>query len=683
MSILFRAALGAALLLPACGPALAQEAQQNEPVRLEAVEVRTTRPRNATTESADEARERLGERAGATAVVDARAYRDGRASTLADALGYAPGVFVQPRFGAGEARLSIRGSGLQRTFHGRGIALLQDGSPLNLADGSFDFQAVEPLAARYIEVWRGANALEYGAATLGGAVNFVSPTGAEAPRFDARMESGSFGYRRTQVAMAGEEGRSDGYLSVTGFSQDGFRDHARQETYRLFGNVGWQSGVLDGRAYVTHVETRSELPGDLTLEQALNEPRSAAAGSVALDQRRDFRLDRLATRLAWTPAGGASVVLSAYYADKSLDHPIFQVLRQRSRDAGFDMRWRGEGSVAGLRDVLVAGIAYARGTVDDDRFANLGGRAGARTNRFEQEATTAKAYAEYQLWVDPRWVLSLGAQALRASRESRDAFVTGGIDESFDAGYGGISPKLGVRYRYDDHAQWFANVSRSLEPPTFAELSGGPGITQVDAQRATSAETGVRVQRGDFRLDAALYRARVHGELLSLSDGAGNPLGTVNAGETLHQGLELGLRWQFAAQWTWSLNGLWNDFRFANDAVYGDNDLAGVPPVQLRTQLRWSRDGQFYLAPNLQWVPDGGYIDHANSFEAPGFTVFGVRAGGELGAGWSWFVDARNLADKRWIATPGVLADARGQDQAAFLPGDGRAVYAGLEWKLR
>jgi len=58
-------------------------------------------------------------------------------------------VFVQPRYGSEESRLSIRGSGLQRTFHGRGLKLLQDGVPLNLADGGFDFQAVEPLVSRY------------------------------------------------------------------------------------------------------------------------------------------------------------------------------------------------------------------------------------------------------------------------------------------------------------------------------------------------------------------------------------------------------------------------------------------------------------------------------------------------------------------------------------------------------
>lgn len=649
---------------------------------LDRIEVHGERPRITTVDDLQRARARLDQRAGATALVDGESYRDGRVSTLVDALGYAPGVFVQPRFGAEEARLSIRGSGLQRTFHGRGLALLQDGSPLNLADGGFDFQAVEPLSTRYIEVYRGANALEYGAATLGGAINFVAPTGRDAAPLAVRAEAGSFGYARGQVALAGQGARADGYLSVTGFAQDGFRDHARQENYRLFSNAGLRLGdTLDGRVYLTHVDTRSELPGSLTLAQARANPRAAAAGNVALDQRRDFRLDRIAGTLAWTPAEGRSLVLSAYYADKSLHHPIFQVIEQDNRDAGLDLRWRDEGTLAGRRNVLVAGLAYARGDTDDDRFVNVAGRAGARTNAFEQRASNASAYVENQTWLAPRWVLALGAQGLQSSRRSRDRFITGGRDESFDVDYSGVSPKLGVRYLIDDGAQLFANLSRSLEPPSFGELSGGPNVTQVDAQRATTAELGLRLQRQALSLDAALYRARVDGELLALVDGAGNPLGTVNAGRTLHQGLELGVGWQLDDAWLLSANALWNDFCFDDDAVYGDNELAGIPPLQLRTTLRWSPREALYVAPNLEWTPQDYFVDHANTLRAPGYALLGVRVGGRIDAAWSWFVDARNLQDRRWIASTGVLADARGRDQAAFLPGDGRSVYLGVEWR--
>lgn len=638
--------------------------------------------RGRTVDSAEAARARLDQRAGATALVDGESYRDGRVSTLTDALGYAPGVFVQPRFGAEEARLSIRGSGLQRTFHGRGLELLQDGSPLNLADGGFDFQAVEPLATRYIEVYRGANALEFGAATLGGAINFVSPTGYDAAPVTVRAEAGAFGYRRGQIALAGVRGDADGYLSLSGINQTGYRDHAEQENYRLFANAGYRfSDTLDARVYLTHVDTRSALPGNLTLDESRRDPRLAAPGNLALNQRRDYRLDRIAGKLAWAASERSTLTVSAYYADKSLHHPIFQVLQQDSSDVGIDVRWRHESQWLGLRNVLIAGAAFAQGDIDDDRYFNIAGRAGARSNRFDQRARNRKLYLENQTWLAPQWVLSLGAQALDADRRSRDRFITGGRDESFAADYFGISPKLGLRYVIDEHAQLYANLSRSLEPPSFGELSGGPGITPVDKQRADSGEVGLRLNGDALSLDLAVYRARVRGELLSLSDGNGNPLGTVNADRTVHQGIELGLDWKPAAQWTVSANYLYNDFRFDGDRVYGDNDLAGVPPQQLRAELRWSPGEYLYLAPSVEWTPQSYYIDHANSFKAPGYTIAGLRIGGRLAKQWSWFADARNLGDRKWIASTNVIADARGLDGRNFLPGDGRAVYFGVEWR--
>ena len=46
-------------------------------------------------------------------------------------------------------------------------------------------------------------------------------------------------------------------------------------------------------------------------------------------------------------------------------------------------------------------------------------------------------------------------------------------------------------------------------------------------------------------------------------------------------------------------------------------------------------------------------------------------------------MEVRNLTDKRYAATTGVLTDSRlpGAVAAQFLPGDGRAIYTGIEWK--
>src|SRR5690606_12223923 len=102
--------------------------------------------------------------------------------------------------------------------------------------------------------------------------------------------------------------------------------------------------------------------------------------------RRDFRLDRMAVRLAWAPSADSEATVSVFDSRKSLDHPIFQVLRQQSRDRGVDLRWRHDSAIADHRNLLSMGVARVRGTIDDRRYANIGGSAGASINHFDQAA---------------------------------------------------------------------------------------------------------------------------------------------------------------------------------------------------------------------------------------------------------------------------------------------------------
>ena len=96
---------------------------------------------------------------GGVAIVRAEEYKTSTpAATIKDVLDYVPGVFVQPKWGE-DSRLSIRGSGLSRNFHLRGVQLFMDGIPINTADGYGDFQEIDPTAYRYVEVYKGANAL--------------------------------------------------------------------------------------------------------------------------------------------------------------------------------------------------------------------------------------------------------------------------------------------------------------------------------------------------------------------------------------------------------------------------------------------------------------------------------------------------------------------------------------------
>jgi iron complex outermembrane recepter protein len=679
----------AAVVATATGPAAQQRRDEEPPPAPAAPGRRSFDDRvdvvgeaTRTLESPVHAERRLATVAGGTDFVAAEEYLAGRAADLTDVLRWSPGVIAQSRFGAEEARISIRGSGLQRTFHGRGLKVLHDGIPLNLADGSFDMQAVEPLAAAFAEVYRGANGLRYGATTLGGAINFVSPSGFETAPWSARLEGGGFDYLRALVTHAGAGESSDRFFALSHSGQEGFREHARQSTQRAFANLGWQGGgAWENRTFLSVVRTDSELPGSLTRAQALADPEAAAPFNVIGDQKRDFDLFRLSNRTSWALSGDSRLDLTAFWSYKDLDHPIFQVLRQESHDVGVEARYERSLAGEGRRPHLVVGLAPTIGWLEDDRFLNVAGEAGARTAEGETRSTNLDAYGELRLPYGERWTLSLGAAASRASRDFDDRFLANG-DQTDRQDFTGWSPKLGVLYEIATGVL-FANVARSFEPPTFGELAnrGGDGLLQLDAQTATSVEVGSRGRTGWLAWDAVLYHAWIDDELLALQDEEGNPLGTVNAGSTTHDGAELGasaaLAETAAGDLRLDLVYTWTRLRFDGDPVFGDNHLAGLPEHLLRAGLSFTTPGGWSVEPSVEWAPSDYFVDHANTLDAPGYTLANLRLGRRADAGWTLFVEGRNLTDRRWIATTGVVADARGRDQALFFPGDGRSWYLG------
>jgi iron complex outermembrane recepter protein len=620
------------------------------------------------------AREEVSRVAGGASVVSRDDYASGRASNLQDVFALTPGVFVQPRFGAEEARLSIRGSGLQRTFHMRGINLLQDGVPITLADGSGDFQAVEPLALAYTEVLRGANALEYGGTTLGGSINFISPSGFDGAGLRPRLEGGSFGYRRALVSAGDSVGNADYFGSLSAYSQDGFRDWSKQENQRFFGNVGVRVREnVDTRFFLAAVHTESQLPGSLTQAQLAANAQQANAGNLAGRHKRDFDLYRLAN-LTVIDFDGRSIELSAGYSYKDLWHPIFQVLQQRSNDVNAGVRYLDERPLAGRANRLVMGVAPSWNRVSDDRFVNVAGRKGARTAQSEQRSRNLTVYIENQLDVARDWTLVTGAQWSDAERRYQDAFLTNG-DQSLDASYSRLSPKVGFLWRAGSDWSVFGNVSGSFEPPSFGELTGGAGVDLLDAQTARTIELGTRGQLARVTWDVVAYSAKVRDELLSLNTPTGQPLGTVNAPRTDHRGLEVGAQLDITRAVSWRSAYLWNDFRF------GDGALPGIPEHVYRGELRWTPRAQYFVALSTEWVPRRYAVDIANSLFADPYALWGLKLGRDADRGVSWFLEGRNLSDRNYAATTGVIADARGLDSAQFLPGDGRAVYAGVDFR--
>lgn len=641
---------------------------------------------------------------GAVEVVPGSAYQTSTpAKTIKDALDYVPGVFVQPKWGD-DTRLSIRGSGLSRNFHLRGVQLYMDGIPINTADGYGDFQEIDPTVYRYLEVYKGANAMRFGANALGGAINFVMPTGYDADLFGARVDIGSFGFHKLSASSGGVSGPVDYFIAGTWQEQDGFREHSDGESVRGSMNVGYRlSRDIETRFYINANSVDQRIPGSVTKQRALTDPEAANPGNIALDQQRNIDTVRIANKTTIRVAPGTLVELGAFFVDRHLMHPIFQWLDYRYDDYGGFARITDESRIGGFANRLIAGVNMHNGTLDNKQYENLPGAVkGVLRSSSEDESENFSAYIENSFYVLPDVAFVAGTQFLHAVRDRHDRFLDDALfppftdtqaDDSGRTEFNLWSPKIGVLWDVTRNSQVFANISRSAEVPSFGESVTAQSIsfTDIKAQRATTFEIGTRGRTDDYTWDIALYRANIDNELLCFT-GNGLPTSTCqvgNADETIHQGVELGFGVAVAKSLIAdgpSPDVLWlnaaytfNDFRYDGDALWGDNELPGAPRHFVRAELLYKHPSGVYFGPNVEWVPDAYYVDSANTFETDAYAIWGAKIGFDNGGPITAYLEGRNLSDETYIASSSIATNLNGSDATLFEPGTGRAVYGGVQ----
>lgn len=622
----------------------------------------------------DSAQERAKQTPGGADIVGYEEYADKSLVSLRDTLGFSPGVYLQPRYGQ-EIRISIRGSGLSRGFHMRGLTLLQDGIPINLADDNGDFQELEPIFFDHLEVYRGANALRFGSGTLGGAINGVSPTGKSAQGVYARADVGSFDSYRILLSGGAEVGAADVWAAISADSSEGDRDHVRRDSRRFHGNVGLKlSDAVRTRFYFSINDINQEIPGALTMVQALASPRIANAASVAGDNARDVASLRFQNRTSFD-FGSAKLDVGAFINAKSLFHPIFQVVDQESIDRGFFARVDYEDQAF----AYTLGSETRFGDVTSKRFINVAGKRGAPSYGADQDSRTTNIYGEIRFRPVHSLSLIAGgiyAEGFRAQRETFNLAAGGAVNVRGRAEFDEFSPKFGLLFDVFGDIQFYVNYSRSAEFPGLIELTQISRFIPVEAQSAWTGEIGTRGSVGPALWDVSIYRARVANELLQYTVDSNTPASTFNAERTIHQGVEAAFTLEPANWLRIRQIYQYSDFRFRGDAQYGGNRLPVVPRHLYRAEIRFGSDA-LHIAPNLEWVPQGPFADYGNTVRTDSYKLIGVTAGANVGDGVDLFLDVRNLTGEKAIGDISAVIRATPASQI-YYPVERRAVFGGV-----
>ncbi len=666
-----------------------------------------------------------------------------RLETLKDALRFEPGVVIQDFFGANDQpRISIRGAGLQSNPQRRGLYLLQDGIPVNFSDGSFAVSVMDPMTAQYTEVFRGANALKYGAATLGGAINFVSRNGIHNKGILAKVEGGTFGYGSVSVMGGGQRGKGDAYLALTTSRQDGFRTHNKNEKLHIAFNAGYRlSARVENRTYVNFSHLQFDIPGPLTLDMIQEDPSQINSGvnlpysmgpDIARDKPgRDISLLRIANKTVWQHNRNSRLTAAVYYQygyDRFAFPIVLSTQRSETNDWGISLRYTTQQKKHHLSSGVVAsyGINNRNGHINKD---------GKDSYRFSSEKLTAPnltLYIEDDYALTHRLHLIGNVQAVYNERNNKDVFPdpelrpwyshsvhkyryfhSGNI--SLHQSYSTLNPRVGVVYQADrqNRHQLFANVSTSYEPPTFDELTGTQVTENINTspkklftvrlqqQQALTLEAGTRATHERYSWNISVYHSWLRNELLEVKDFVLGVKTTRNYPNTMHSGIEAAVM-AIPVQGIFSASGkdrlsikamyTYNRFRFSSGAYKG-NQIAGVAPHYATAAIEYTHPQTVFAAINIETQPRPAYIDHSNTLQQPAYTIYGARAGYTGIKNCSFYIECKNLFNRHY-ASGYVVSDEIHQPAlpfpgftanniAFFMPGQTRAFYIGATYHLQ
>jgi iron complex outermembrane receptor protein len=118
----------------------------------------------------------------------------------------------------------------------------------------------------------------------------------------------------------------------------------------------------------------------------------------------------------------------------------------------------------------------------------------------------------------------------------------------------------------------------------------------------------------------------------------------------------------------------------------------------VRNQHYNTKEG-LYIAPQVDWVPNGAFVDYANTLRAPGYAYVGIQAGLKMQNGLELYVDARNLNNVHYVSDVITVANAyappygfngAGQkvydwypgNPRAFYPGNGASIFSGVKYRF-
>lgn len=626
---------------------------------------------------------------------------DARPGHPSAVLNQVPGVWVSNLSGEGHST-SIR----QPLTTGAVYLYLEDGVPTR-STGFFNHNAMYEINVPQsggIEVLKGPGSALYGSDAIGGTVNVLTRTPPRQAEFDLTGEIGAWGWTRVMASGGNTSGDNAFRASVNLTRTDGWQEQAGYD--RQTGTLRWDRALAADSTLKTvfsFSQVNQKHVGNLSQREYDNTPQR---NNIPFSFR---KVDAFRLSTAYEKENADSLMsVTGYLRKNSMDiipswtvsYDPNQYLTENT-SIGLLAKYRLD--FAGpLRPRVIVGadIDYSPGSRREDSISltSTANALGGTTYALNTAVTPVRIY-DYDVTyrgISPYVHGEISpSDALRLTAGLRYDDMQYDYKNNFNGGnasategalanrffghaastkvrYNHWGPKLGATYAFANNLAGFVTYSNSFRTPSEGQVfRGSRESTAIKAQAAAQSllslkpvivdnvETGLRGNAGNFSYDLSVYHMTKKDDILSYTDPATTQRTVVNAGKTLHRGIEAGVGTALNNEWRVDLSLSYAKHSYEKWIISGTADNSGkemetAPRLIANTRLNWAPAMLNGGRLQLEWFRLGSYWhDPENTGKYNGHDLVHLRLNYPIRKDVELYTNVSNLFDRKYAETAG------------------------------
>jgi iron complex outermembrane receptor protein len=618
--------------------------------------------------------------------------------TMVPALNRVPGIYMHSGT-YNTSRLTIRGIGSRSLFGTSKIRAYYEGIPLTSGDGETSVEDIDPNLIDRIEIIKGPSSSLYGAG-LGGTllISAKSPDNRD-KSLKYQVTGGSYGYLKNGISF--DYGNQKHRLSanVNHIHSNGWREN--NDFRRISSGITYKS-YLSEKTRIdfigNYIGLKAFIPSSIDRQTYDNNPRAAAPTWKNAEGYEDY--DKYLTGLAINHVitGHSELNANIFLSGRiSYERRPFNILSENTKATGGRVRYHYSHNGSFIQMDLMAGFEYFIDFYNWETHEIIEKEQGNLLTDNKEKRENINIFLKSDFTFPTKTFITLGLNLNRTHYDYQDIFSVDNEDNSGDYQFGTIlSPRIGITHPLIEDIFVYINLSHGFSPPSLAETLTPEGNINPDIQPETGMnyEIGTKGQifRNRLFYDVALFTMRINNLIVARRTGDDAFVG-VNAGKTIHNGMEITLNYDFLNPGSSDKN-LYGfitytlaDYSFKEfidgDNDYSGNELTGIPRHVLNAGIGFKTMQGIYGNVIYQFVDQMPMRDDNSAYSDP-YQLVNLKAGYSRSLSSRINLDVygiiNNLTDTHYASMIMVNASSfGGSEPRYYYPGLPRNYYLGAD----